>query len=1087
MENQFIQKISQDDYNKYSKNNKCSCCKCITTFCYCSCNCECHQEQNKSKSNNLDYDDMPNLNIDELRMKSLNEYTSNNVLDYTKKTLNSSRSMANIDNHNMNAINGINLNSFEGRNQNQLRNLDNLYMNKSQEGKYLNNFKTIDNNTNRYNYNDKLKSKYNAMINHYKTQSNFNTLKKYYQLNNDNNKDGLINNNLKTQSEFNKLLSRIKDDKISNKRNHPNKNNIIYNTYIQRENSFYSKNNNSEINTNNISISNNSDNFINGERKTIDSSYPNSESNGDNMNKKSKNFGYNTEYNKPFRPYNNKSIDLRNENIYLENENKSLINDRNMQPLKNNYSYDLNINKKYQNGGNNQFISQMKEKNDNNYEAQLKKKQKTYNNRYNNKTNNKYIYSSQSEINKINTNYSEDKKTNNSKCSEEENIRFKSYFSKTMVNTQNNRNELIESKDINGDNFIITFGAKSNNELKKIICSLKDEIKSNKNKLNGKNNSDENINNIINDYKKLKKKYEPNRLFTGLQNNINNLNENINNIKEMSNKNNISNFSTTCFNISIKGEINKDINENNELKIELKEAKAKIKELTKMVKNYQKEINSLKGQIINSKNESISISKINTINDISTSNNNSSNNKTKIGKNSFIIKIPENLIKRRMNKDKQNRNYSSNEMTNSNINNIDNNESNTLLDLTNNTYKKRFCKNNNNNFNNLSNISNNTFSNCLTNNNINNISNYMTNSDVYTKKITTTMKKKFRKSASQKLRINKIDKNIYIKPIDFKRTSKLIYTIITKNGDIELLSFDVIKHKFNIVDYMDFDNFEKNFKESFLNEQDNNNSIFLNDDKTNNFYIVTGKNCDKLYKYYYETNKIKKICTFKNNHSNGCLLKINNKIICLSGNHNKKVEMFSEKNNSLINLPEMNIERNNFSCCLIKNEFIFSLFGFNFPTQQYLKTIEFYDLNAFENYKYNYINIEDNEWKYLKYKDNNSLNLFIKGHLSFNYLDEKIFIFGGFNGYNNEAVDCFYQLNLGENFNLQDNKSQYYMEPLGKKLNNIYKDRIYYFGNNSSSLFECNQKTTFFTSLDSNFNAHILDVNNFKHNIYYFH
>ena len=193
-------------------------------------------------------------------------------------------------------------------------------------------------------------------------------------------------------------------------------------------------------------------------------------------------------------------------------------------------------------------------------------------------------------------------------------------------------------------------------------------MKLQKNKENGKDQDELNntINNIMNDYENLKKKYSSNRLFTGLLNNINDLNNQINIVKEIPNKNNISSYSKTFFDFTIKGELNKNNNEINNLKIELKDAKNKIKELTKIIINYQREINSLKGQIINQKSESIDISKINTINNISSSNNNS--NKTKIGKNSFIIKIPQSLIKRRIKKD-NNSNHS--------------NKSNSFIDMTN--------------------------------------------------------------------------------------------------------------------------------------------------------------------------------------------------------------------------------------------------------------------------------------------------------------------------------------------------------------------------------------------------------------------
>ena len=119
------------------------------------------------------------------------------------------------------------------------------------------------------------------------------------------------------------------------------------------------------------------------------------------------------------------------------------------------------------------------------------------------------------------------------------------------------------------------------------------------------------------------------------------------------------------------------------------------------------------------------------------------------------------------------------------MNHKENYEYNTLLDLTNNTYRKIHLRNNSNNFNNISIITNTTNSNYLTKNNIsnNNITNITTN-DIYTKKITTTMKKKFRKSASQNLRLNKIRQKLYIKSVDSKRTSNLIYTIITQNDKI---------------------------------------------------------------------------------------------------------------------------------------------------------------------------------------------------------------------------------------------------------------------------------------------------------------
>ena len=1076
MKNQYIQKISNEKDNNISNKNKCPCCKCVTSFCYCSCDCKCHKENLIPKiNNNINYEELPNLNIDELRMKSLKEYTSsNNILNNTKKALNSSRSMHNIDNHKINDVGEVNSYPIDKRNNNNLKKYENAYINKTQKEDYFNNQKRIDinNKDTNTNFSIQMRNKYNIMNHNFKTQTNFNSLRKYYQLN-DSKKEPNLNNTLKSNLEFDKFLSKIKNKETINKKKNPENQKIIYNSYIKRENNFPSQLNNSDINSNDII--NSSDGFNNQERKTFTNINYKLEKYKEHFDTNLNDFGFSTEYNKPFGQlnFNNKSININDENIVFRNDNNYSTIDKYDKSLSSNLSQDINSNN-YLNGGYNTV--NMKESIDN---------QNLFNDRYINKINNKNLSSLQissiSKFNLSNVNNTEPLEINHSKISDGNNINIKNNLSKTNNNTQieSNKSGLIESKDINGDNFIITFGSKGNNEIKNIIATVKNELKLQNEKSNGKKNTDENINNIINDYEKLKKKYSANRLFTGLQNNINNLNENINIIKETSNKKNQNNFSTTNFDICIKGELTKKNNEINNLKFELKEAKNKIEELTKIVLNYQKEINILKNQLTKSKidSNSDSNSKINTINNISTSNNNS--NKTKIGKDSFIIKIPESLIKRKSNKENIGRNNSYNDMIN-----IENNENNTLLDLSNNTYKKVILKNNSNNFNNISNISNNTNSNCVTNNNISyNISSYA-NNEIYTKKITTTMQKKFRKSASQKYRINKLNYKLYKKPVDNKK--KLIYTIITKNDNIELLSFDLINRKFSIINFIDFNNFANDFKESYHNNKENNNSIYLNNERNNNFYIVTGKNCDKLYKYNNETNCFKKICTFKNNHSNGCLLYINNKIICLSGNHNKKVEIFSEKNKSLSNLPEMNIERSSFSSCLVKNEYIFALFGYNFPTQQYLNTIEFYDLNGFENYKYNYININDDEWKYLKYKDKNLLNLDIKGHLCFNYFDEKIIFFGGFNGYKNEVIDCFYQLILPENYNIEENIEESCIEPLRQKLKDISKNRIYYFGKDNGAMFEYNQNNIFFAAFDSNYYIHFIDINNnLKHNIYY--
>ena len=366
------------------------------------------------------------------------------------------------------------------------------------------------------------------------------------------------------------------------------------------------------------------------------------------------------------------------------------------------------------------------------------------------------------------------------------------------------------------------------------------------------------------------------------------------------------------------------------------------------------------------------------------------------------------------------------------------------------------------------------------------------------------MKNRIKKSASQKLRIKKINTNnlsldlinqdisnrYYVNSnninlnlnANIKTKERYAYTLFQKDNKLVLLCFDSLKKQFNFEDFSDFDNFTLNYSESFGNKGDrllNNNSIFSTNN--NNLFIVTGKNSDLLYKYNNDNKKIYKICKLNNNHAKGCLLSFENKIICLSGNHNKKVEMFLEDNKKLINLEEMNVERSNFAACIIQNKYIFALFGFNYPTQQYLDTIEFYELKNIEYYNNN----NEYGWKYLNYKNNKFLNLNIEGHICFNYNDEKIIFFGGFNGTKNNSEDHIYELILNDDkFNNDATNRGVYVDKIDKKLNDIYKNGCYFFGNNNGFIFEDNNNLMF-TAFDNNSILHILDIDNMIHNVYY--
>ena len=365
-------------------------------------------------------------------------------------------------------------------------------------------------------------------------------------------------------------------------------------------------------------------------------------------------------------------------------------------------------------------------------------------------------------------------------------------------------------------------------------------------------------------------------------------------------------------------------------------------------------------------------------------------------------------------------------------------------------------------------------------NNINIYNNYKNNNnrEIYTKKISKRVKRSNSQPNLNNLGINLTEK--YNMDISYEQdflnsyrmvkkvNNKSIYIIYPYDKNKKILCFDIQNKQFSKLNYIDSDNFYKNYSESFRTDESEYNSIFLM--YNNNLYIITGRNSDLFYVYNPQKNIINKLCKLKNNHSNGVLINFQDKIYCLSGKYNKKVEIYSEIKNEWIELNEMNIERSYFSSCIIKNKYLFCLFGYNTPTNKYLDSIEYYDINN-----------KEKGWKYFKYKNPNLLQMNICGFMSMNYKNEKIIIFGGINGIEQNPVKKFYQINIDNNFDKNT-----FVEEINKKPKDIYKNKCYYFSNGIVQ-FEEENKNLFFTGFDNHYNVHIIKLNNMiNHEIYYF-
>ena len=317
---------------------------------------------------------------------------------------------------------------------------------------------------------------------------------------------------------------------------------------------------------------------------------------------------------------------------------------------------------------------------------------------------------------------------------------------------------------------------------------------------------------------------------------------------------------------------------------------------------------------------------------------------------------------------------------------------------------------------------------------------------------------------------NNINRNIAI-------SSQSIFTIYFSYEKPTILCFDIENKTFSFQDYSDFGNFEENYRLSLNNSKNeninNDGNIFITIDT--NLYIITGKNYDMLYMFDSIKKTMNKLCNLKNNHSNGTLLNYENNIICLSGEYNKKVEIYSINKNEWSDLPEMLIERSNSCSCIVNNKYskyIFNLFGYNSPSKEYLNSIEYFDINK-----------GDSNWRYLNYNNPKLISLNICKFFCINYEDNKIIIVGGYNGKDNKYNQKFIQIILDNAEN--DFGDNNVVEETERKLKDIDINKKYIFNNGYKTYFN-KDNGLFYEILDNQFNCHLIESSNMVHDLFYY-
>jgi hypothetical protein len=319
-----------------------------------------------------------------------------------------------------------------------------------------------------------------------------------------------------------------------------------------------------------------------------------------------------------------------------------------------------------------------------------------------------------------------------------------------------------------------------------------------------------------------------------------------------------------------------------------------------------------------------------------------------------------------------------------------------------------------------------------------------------------------------------------------------LYYSAKENNKKYIMCFDAESKTFkmrNIINH----NFNKNFNDSINKKNNKSRSIYLIND--NNYYIVTGLNCNKFYQYNYKLNKFIQLNDLKYNHSNGAMISFYDKIICLSGDYNKKAELYLESEKKWIELPEMKVERSNFCSCIIKDKYIFAFFGYNNPNKTYLDSIEYFDII---NYKINIQNKKDNyiNWRYLEYNyfNNNpsckTINLI--GSIAINYNDEKIMFLGGKNYLSEEDEKDekgYYELIINENNeNINNEKMDGYIENIKTKGLLNFSNVKFCFNFDYQYIEELNNdnvlKEPAFVVFDNNYFAHLIKLSTMNHEIY---
>ena len=311
--------------------------------------------------------------------------------------------------------------------------------------------------------------------------------------------------------------------------------------------------------------------------------------------------------------------------------------------------------------------------------------------------------------------------------------------------------------------------------------------------------------------------------------------------------------------------------------------------------------------------------------------------------------------------------------------------------------------------------------------------------------------------------------------------------IFTLYDNKRILCFDPDSKTFSLIEFTDI-------SKQFNNSYKKSGSLYLS--LNNSLYIITGNYFDTLYHFNLKDRTMKKLNNLNHNHCYGGFISLttsySTELICISGTSNKHVELYTSNSNNNNNIPqldtnlwyvnsnELTTERSQSMYVVHNNKYIFAFFGFCYPQNKYLNSIEYCEIIPNKNERLS-------QWRCINVVANvENIPLYLKGHFVFGIgssqeNEEGLIVLGGYDGLNNCAVVNYIEIGFEEG----EEDIMVNVRPINKNIVDVNVNEGYVFNQGVPALAMDNMNKNI-VLFDQRFNVHVLNREELSHDIYYF-